>query len=448
MAIVGILEVAIGMIFSWLAMSLAGMYIQELIVSKLGWRANMLEKYLGNMLADPSMARQLYDHPLIKSLHSGSEGKSKPSYIPPSQFSMALVDIVLNAPKEAALLQKTLYDIQAEFRKLNVKDQPLAQYQLDIALNLTRRAIASEGGPELSASMLEDVKKLVRKLSVDFPILQPVIEQKFLDFAARKKMVDSLVADQRSHNNVYPDEPGLEKFRTGLAVMSITQPDLKQALEALINEIEEFGEKAENAILTMRKNIEDWFNSSMERLSGWYKRRAQTLAFIIGLSLAVVLNIDSVELATQLWRDPAVRQALAAQADALVNQNPQGFPNPDAGQLMALQMQISQLNIPVGWIGTGLLADDLGAVAMGDGTQKLCTLFPQSSVDLFGLHVGDQCYPVTNTPQLNDPTGWLIKLVGLLITGLAAAQGAPFWFDILKNVVNVRSSGAAPNTAK
>jgi hypothetical protein len=28
--------------------------------------------------------------------------------------------------------------------------------------------------------------------------------------------------------------------------------------------------------------------------------------------------------------------------------------------------------------------------------------------------------------------------------GIAAAQGAPFWFDILKRLINIRISGANP----
>ena len=46
--------------------------------------------------------------------------------------------------------------------------------------------------------------------------------------------------------------------------------------------------------------------------------------------------------------------------------------------------------------------------------------------------------------SLGDYSGWLFKLGGLLATGLAAAQGAPFWFDILKKIVNIRTSGVNP----
>lgn len=444
MSILAILEVAIGMIFAWLVMSLAGMYVQELIVSALNWRANMLEKYIGNMLADPSLARQFYDHPLIKALHSGADGTNRPAYIPSAQFSMALFDIVRNSPKEAALIEQTLYELQGDIAALNGNKQLLAQKQLNLALSLARKAVVSEGGPEVAAGLLDEVKKVLRKLSADYPALQPRIEARFLTFATQKKQIDAILANMQKANGGAADDSALTQFRTGLAVMSVTHPDVKQAIEALISEIEEISQQAESTLQMMRTNIEDWFNSSMDRLSGWYKRRAQVLAFLIGLTIAVLMNVDSMQLATQLWRDPTVRQALAAQADALVNQNPNGFPNPSAGQLVSLNMQISQLNIPVGWIGTGLPADSSGGVPMGDDSMKLCTLLPQSSVDLFGVYFGNQCYPVTNTPRFNDPTGWLMKLIGLLITGLAAAQGAPFWFDILKNVVNVRSAGAAP----
>jgi hypothetical protein len=46
----------------------------------------------------------------------------------------------------------------------------------------------------------------------------------------------------------------------------------------------------------------------------------------------------------------------------------------------------------------------------------------------------------------NPPQGWgfVTKAVGVLITALAAMQGAPFWFEILKKIVNVRSTGIKP----
>lgn len=446
MSIVAILEVAIGMVFAWLIISMAGMYIQELIVRLLNWRSTMLEEHISYMLTDPNLARQFYDHPLIKGLHTGGDGSQRPSYIPSAQFSLALLDIIRNSPKEAALIQKTLYELQEDVNTLTSKQRKSAQSQLDMALALTQKAISSEGGPENANALLDEVKKHIRKLSVDFPPLQPQIEAKFVTFAQQKKQIDAILATLNPAN--YADA-NVFQFDAGLAAMSVTHPDLKQAISALANDIISGGPINANPLVSTRQNIEDWFNNSMDRLSGWYKRRSQTMALVIGIAVALAFNVDSLQFTTQLWRDPTVRVALAAQAQAAVEQNPSGFPNTDAGQLLAFNSEVKQLNVPIGWVGTVLPADPNGSVSIGDGTSQLCTLTPASGVELFGLHFNGQCYPIVNTPHLNDWTGWLLKLVGLLITGLAAAQGAPFWFDVLKNIVNVRSVGANPGeTAK
>lgn len=447
MSLTAILEVAIGIIFAWLGLSLAGMYLQEWIVGKLGWRSSMLEAYLQNLLTDPAIAKQFYDHPLIQGLHTGPDGASKPSYIPSGQFSTVLFDIIRDAPKEASLIQKTLFELQNDINRLSKDKRALAQQQLDLTLGLTRKALETEGGQEMVDSILNEAKGQIRKLSVDFPALQPLIEMQFKDFAIQKKQIDAILANFQVQNGGNPDAPTLDQIRLGLAVLSVSQPQLKQAVEALLTGVEEYSKQGENTFLQARKNLEGWFDNGMERLSGWYKRRSQTLAFIIGVSVAVFLNVDSLQLASQLWREPVVRESLANQAAAFLEQNPDGVPTADAEQLAQLQAQISQLNIPIGWVGSALPTDASGAVMIGDGSQKLCTAMPKSSVDLFGLRVGSECYPIVNTPNFNDLTGWLLKIIGLLISGIAAAQGAPFWFDILKNIVNVRTSGSKPSEA-
>jgi len=445
MSILAILEVALGLIFAWLVISLAVMYIQEFIVGKLGWRSNMLEVYIGTLVTDPAVAKQLYDHPLIKGLHSGFDGESKPAYIPSGQFAMALLDIICSAPNGASLIQKTLFELQADIDKLSKDKKALAQKQLDLTLTLARKAIASEGATEISSSLIREAKAQMYKLSTDHPELQPLIEEKLINYENINQQIADVLDCIKAENGGIPNETVLDQLRTGLAVLSVTQPELKQAVESLINGVEELSIKSETLLGTTRKNLEQWFDNGMERLSGWYKRRSQTLAFVIGIALAIALNVDSLQLANQLWRDPIVRQAVVDQATMFTSQNPLGVSSVDAQQLAQLQIQINQLNIPVGWLGSSIPVDPSGALLLGDGTQKLCTFFPKSSVELFGLVIGRECYPIINSPIFNDLAGILLKLIGLFISGVAAAQGAPFWFDLLKRIINVRSSGTNPN---
>ena len=43
-----------------------------------------------------------------------------------------------------------------------------------------------------------------------------------------------------------------------------------------------------------------------------------------------------------------------------------------------------------------------------------------------------------------EPEDWLYKTLGLLITAIAVSLGAPFWFEMLNKLVNLRMSGKLP----
>src|SRR5476649_1918078 len=68
------LEVAIGMVFLFLMMSLICTAIKEWIEALLKWRAMDLERALRNMLDDPDgkTTQALYKHPIIYSLFQGT----------------------------------------------------------------------------------------------------------------------------------------------------------------------------------------------------------------------------------------------------------------------------------------------------------------------------------------------------------------------------------------
>ena len=64
----------------------------------------------------------------------------------------------------------------------------------------------------------------------------------------------------------------------------------------------------------VRLSIEAWFNSTMDRVSGWYKRRTQIILFAVGLAMAATLNIDTVDICNHLVSDPSLRSSLVATA--------------------------------------------------------------------------------------------------------------------------------------
>lgn len=163
--------------------------------------------------------------------------------------------------------------------------------------------------------------------------------------------------------------------------------------------------------------IAEWFAASMDGLSEYYKRWTRWMLFIVGLALALAVNIDTVLIARALAEDPGLQVKAAAVADSLT---------------------LSATALPAS--STGATTDT--AVIEISGT-ALGPVEGLSELDKLGLPIG---WPIGGTgiddPRVpDDPLGWLLKAIGLLITAVAISFGAPFWFDVLSKLTPIRSAG-------
>jgi hypothetical protein len=96
-------------------------------------------------------------------------------------------------------------------------------------------------------------------------------------------------------------------------------------------------------------HLERWFNDCMARASASYKRRARLWSFCLALAVAVLLNADSLHIASRLWADEPLRTAVAASA-RIVGEGPNGATS-NIGRLLALVEQIRRAGVPLGWLG-------------------------------------------------------------------------------------------------
>jgi len=456
-----ILEVAVGLVFLWLVVSLAAMQFQEWIANLFKWRAKGLEDAIRSMLGGEQEGRALtdllYSHPLIASLNSSSH--KKPSYIPANKFALVLFDIVMTAGTEVLPVKHALEDVKAQVASLSNPDQKKLATEDFEALLATAKQIA---GTQLGDAAIDSLKMQIQNFGEKNPDLRPAIEPALSKIDS---YYQKLIEEQRKIPTAEQDKDlTLHQLRLGLLAMDSVYPNAKKALSTLLTGVEEYIKEGEQALAMGRKNVETWFNDSMDRLSGWYKRRAQLVAFLIGLVLALLLNVDTINVTITLWREPTLRQAIVAQAQAYVTEKPQGIAvtatptvSPEAGAapnasqptsetptpqspgktVAELQKELQALNIPFGWELTAF--DTKGRVCAFSAFDKSSQVFGFSSLDETGQLV---CKHVSNLPT--DVGSWAAKIAGILITGAAAAQGAPFWFDILKKLINVRSTGPNP----
>ena len=163
-----------------------------------------------------------------------------------------------------------------------------------------------------------------------------------------------------------------------------------------------------------RGSLEHWYDDTMDRVSGWYKRYVQRIILVITIMLVACLNVDTINIAQVLWRLPTERAAVAAAAAKQAGSGSSASQNADE-----VVRSISALKLPLGWT-----------------PPHITRVSP----------AGARTVVVSTDPQhLPLGTGsWLIKLLGLLITVLALSLGAPFWFDALTKLGSLRQAGPKP----
>lgn len=165
--------------------------------------------------------------------------------------------------------------------------------------------------------------------------------------------------------------------RLGADIDAVSDPQVRRALHAL-------HARAAGDLERFQLLVAGWFDNAMERVSGAYKRRQLLISLLLSLLLAILFNIDSINLFRTLWQQP-------------------------------------QLAAHIGGAPGSLDADTLR--------------------QLWALPIGWQSFP----PVLD--AAFALQAAGWLITACTTLFGAPFWFDLLQRAVQLRGTGARPQEA-
>lgn len=183
----------------------------------------------------------------------------------------------------------------------------------------------------------------------------------------------------------------------------------------------------------VQQRIADWFDSQMERVTGYYKRKTQTVLLMVSLVFCMILNADSIMMVNVLWSDPVMREAAVYEATGIVKK---GAAGEQSGQeVTADDLNAADMASPCTGCPGELTALEKAAISSSErpfpmGWQR------QSS----GVYKEFRSYPQTFK-------GWCYKVFGILITTLLISLGSPFWFDLLSKVVNIRNVGLKPKSA-
>ncbi|HVU13689.1 MAG TPA: hypothetical protein VHD90_20555 [Phototrophicaceae bacterium] len=192
--------------------------------------------------------------------------------------------------------------------------------------------------------------------------------------------------------------------------------------------------QAEDDVKKAQTLLENWFDSSMERVSGLYK--AQTQLFVLGLSIILVLlmNIDTITIANSLLEKQGVEAGLSS--SGLLNS--------------AVVSSAQDVIIPPS--DTTPIPQSTETVGGVSQTSTVTTGNAQTITQIYDTLISKLALPIgwpDSVQPASDALGILFyllrKIIGLGVTVFAISQGAPFWFDLLNKLTNLRYAGKPPD---
>jgi hypothetical protein len=436
-----IIDVAIGMIFVFSLLSILATQINSLILNVLNLREKQLKEGLMRLVTDKELQAKMLAHPLIQMVED--------TVRPQEQLNrQEQKDIIQSKPTKVTYIAPGTF-VEALLGLLTVESDASIFLPLVDAIN---------------ALPNDDSKVLLREAVRDF--------RSFGTTDTRQIRQLILQLPNETHKQVL--SYALEEVENALGRLPARAGQMIPLLEGVRKIKDPAFQDAVNTVLITAQDLDDaraklqnWFNDGMDRISDLYKRRIQLISLIVGFILALVMNVDAFQLANSFWEDPSLRQNVAATAKRNINQLEQeiaqtvpptpipsasaaptppetvpelpGTTSEDSGQQKAESEQAAQVAV------------QQSAQQVSDTVQKLVTL---------QLPIGWEYTPITEelvaTSQLaglpdprknlrnvwnlapaNTPE-WLSnvvrKLIGFAATMVAVAQGAPFWFDLLRRI--------------
>lgn len=243
--------------------------------------------------------------------------------------------------------------------------------------------------------------------------------------------------DYRPGMRKLPQYIAPERFAGTLLTLAHTLPQFRAVCDAILKRAGNSGEAhidrlaamatsdlqlADDMAAKYRQQIADFYTENMARVSSWYRSHVQWLLFAIGFALAVIFNLDTLHVVRALSSNPELRRSVVDRVLTQQRAQPAAPTTPaapcdDACTAARLEQDIraqlalaEQSGLPIGWTPAEVIA-------------------PVTWSEVFSLRVGGY---------------WAGKLLGWLITALAICQGAPFWFDLLNKLTNLRSAVKSP----
>ena len=263
--------------------------------------------------------------------------------------------------------------------------------------------------------LYHSLQKLINDRHVKDILMKSPAIRPFFDADAKKapSYIDPNVLARLLVGSLAVDSPAGEVVKkVGESLEALPDSGLKTQLQALVR-------TAENSTEGLVTAVSNWAERSLTMLGEGYKRNLQWISFGIGLAVAIGFNLDTIALTERLYRDKDARDAAVAVGVQIAEKSDNTYEKCVAMTPRQRQDDPS-------------CAQVMGLVEAVLGRNKSLGMLPMG-------------WSSTEIPPIGASSWlWLIKVAGWLLTALALSLGAPFWFDLLNKLVNIRHGMTKP----
>jgi hypothetical protein len=186
-------------------------------------------------------------------------------------------------------------------------------------------------------------------------------------------------------------------------------------------------EQGEDKTLELETNLKNWFNSVMERASGWYNRSIKKWTIVIALVIVILFNFDSIKVYQRLSKDSKVRKELVKYADNNIEKYAE-YIKIDSNNIETNKELLEEMDSLKNEINT-IIKEEINSIEQLAGIGWTDGEIKTAIQDFWSF----SC---------------ICRILGWFITALAISLGAPFWFDLLNKVMKLRGTGKQEEVPK
>lgn len=254
-------------------------------------------------------------------------------------------------------------------------------------------------------------------------------------------------------NTLFSGQEGRSETKLPEVVVGKVDPVIGVIEPETLDHLQQLYIDAKGDLEAFRQSLESWFDQTMDRANGWYRRSTRKMLFIIGLVVAIWGNVDTLKIYDILSKNNKAREQLVEMAiqsqtngsgtlstDSLLK---------DSGNSEKRKMVVAAIEQVQADINTSNQILAMGwheslAYYKYDSLVKLKKdLVNTGKNDLGRMATLNQEIALQKKKTYDIFSGFS-SIVGWTITALALTLGAPFWFDLLNKVISIRYSGVKP----